>query len=71
MGTLTLKTQVATVDDLRIKEGSTLVVDVDDALPALDGRGSTLVEIPKGNLVVSMRGTSATPSRSCTWMTAT
>ena len=52
-GTLTLKTQVATVDDLRIKEGSTLVVDVDDALPALDGSGSTLVEIEKGNLVVN------------------
>ena len=52
-GTLTLKTPVRVVDDLVITDGSTLVVDVDDALPELDGSRTTLVEIPKGNLVVN------------------
>ena len=50
-GTLTLKAPVATVNALKIENGGTLVVDVDDALPALAATG--LNNIAKGNLVVN------------------
>ena len=50
-GTLTLKAPVTTATDLKITEGGTLVVDVDNALPALGATG--LNNIAKGNLVVN------------------
>ena len=54
-GTLVLKTEVTTANDLEITDGGTLVVDIDNALPALTGTPT----IAKGNLTLnkSMKNT--------------